>query len=596
MKGINRRGALGAGAAGIAALKVGAAQAQTSTPRLKAAVNVAGRIYEFREELGQDLGDYAAPGGSFVQRCIRAEIANFPMSVFFRPDRAGNRVEVVFELGRVFSQNPANLGAYSVVISRGDQVLARIDVPQHYWFSRWRWQSAPRPIVGDIDDMLRKGLLPPYQRTTTGTAAPALNLMPLPNGDYVNLGIVSEFTAGNYANAPKLLVKAEDFHAQTVGAGATTPKLSTAQTTYSVMGLAGVRAYMPNTGERPDIGPVTEPQAKFITTADQGALELLMSQAEAAGTMPWHIRDERQAAPFDFRAYPNATWYPSSNAGSPYIRGTDSPVTLDSAHQPALAYLPFLLTEDPYYLEELQFQATWNWGSLPAQYRPTGVQTRMIAWNLRTLAQVARVTQSTTPSWLLPHSYWAEQLTRHRKWFESNYVYSASPVRQLFHASADVNNSRAEPNAPEGTWVDPWQDEFVATILGWVVYMGFSEWRPAFMWAIAGTLARTSQSQGWVRAFATPYRMIVRAGKTAPFAGSWAEAWQLTKTVTQKSYADANTWADDDMTYLTYTRGALVYADKMGLAEAKEPLAWATGQLKARKWNVASKWRLGAGI
>jgi hypothetical protein len=196
-----------------------------------------------------------------------------------------------------------------------------------------------------------------------------------------------------------------------------------------------------------------------------------------------------------------------------------------------------------------------------------------------------------TPSWLLPNSYWAEQLTKHRQWFDANYIYSADPVRQLFRAAADIDNSRDEPMAPGGTWVDPWQDEFLATILGWVVYMGFSDWRPAFMWAIGGTLARTSQNHGWVRAYSTPYRMILRPSKSAPVATSWAEAWELTKTVTQKTYTDPNTWVEDDMTYLTYTRGALVYADKLGVPEAKEALAWATSQLKARNWNVAAKWR-----
>ncbi|MGE4063798.1 MAG: hypothetical protein AB7E79_10575 [Rhodospirillaceae bacterium] len=596
MSGINRRSALGIGAAGIAAFNVGTLRAESTEPKLKAVVAINGRTYEFREEGGTDLGDYVAPGNKFVQRCIRSEVADFPMSVFFRPDRGSDRVEVVFELGRVFSQSPVNLGAYNVVISRGEHILARVDVPQHYWFARWRWQSAPRPIVADAQELMRYGLLPPYARKTEGPAADTLNLMPLPSGDYVDLGIVREFTGGNYDNAAKLLMKAQEFHDKTTGAGAVWAKLSTAQTTYSVMGLAGVRAYMPSTGERPDIGLVTEPQAQFIATADQGALELLMSQAEAAGTMPWHIRDERQNGPFDFRAYPDATWYFSANAGAPHIKATETPITIDSAHQPALAYLPFLLTDDPYFLEELQFQATWNWGSLPAKMRPTGVQTRMIAWNLRTLAQVTRVTQAVTPAWLLPHSYWIGELTKHRQWFETNYVNNPSPERQVFRACGDINNSRDEPLAPGGTWVDPWQDEFLAAVLGWVIYMGFSDWRPAFNWAIGGTIARSSQTRGWVRAFATPYRMILRETKTAPIASNWAQAWELTRRLTQKTVADPNTWAESDMTYLTYTRGALVYADLLGVPEAKEALAWATQELKKKNWNVAAKWRMGMAV
>lgn len=592
MTGINRRNALGAGAAGLAALNMRPLRAQTAAPALKAVVTIAGRAYEFHEEAGQDLGDYTPPSQTFVQRCVRAEAADVPLTVFFRPDRNSERVEVVFELGRVFSQTPANLGAYTAVISRGTQVLARIDVPEHYWFARWRWQSAPRPVIADTRKLMRYGLLPPYELAGQSHApAQALKLMPLPSGDYVDLDIVTQFTAGNYNNASKLLMTAAEVQARTTGAGNADVELAVGQSTYTVMRLAGVQAYMPNTGERSDIGPVTEPQAKFLQTWDKGALELLMSQAEAAGTMPWHIRDESQSGPFDFRRYPNATWYNAANAGSPQVKTAGSPITLDSAHQPALSYVPFLLTEDAYFLEELQFQATWNWGALPAQYRPSGVQPRLLAWNLRTLAQATRSTQAVTPKWLLDCSYWKTQLDQTRQWFEQNYVYSDRPERQRFHVAGVLENSRGEPQAPEGTWVDPWQDEFLATIIGWVIYMGFSDWKPAFQWAIRSTIDRTSGARGWVRAYATPYRVILRASKTAPVAQSWAEAWELTKSMTGKTVGDPDTWAEDDMTYLTYTRGALVYAVKLGMVEAAEPLAWATKQIQARKWNVAAKWR-----
>ncbi len=597
MTGINRRSALGAGAAGIAAFNMRPLRAQTAAPALKAEVTIAGRTYEFREETGQDLGDYTPPSQTFIQRCVRSEAANFPLTVFFRPDRNSDRVEVVFELGRVFSQAPANLGAYTVVISRGAQVIARVDVPEHYWFARWRWQSSPRPVVADAKKLMDYGLLPPYDLPgKVDSSAQALKLMPLPSGDYVDLDVVTQFTSGNYANASKLLMKAAEYQSRTTGKGNAGVELAVGQNIYSVMRLAGVQAYMPNTGERSDIGPVTEPQAKFLQTWDQGAFELLMAQAEAAGTMPWHIRDEHQSGPFDFRQYPNATWYSSASAGSPQIKTADSPVTLDSAHQPALSYVPFLLTEDAYFLEELQFQATWNWGVLPAQYRPSGVQPRLLAWNLRTLAQCARSTQTVTPQWLLNSHYWKAQLDQTRQWFEQNYVFSDRPERQRFHVVGTIENSRGEPQAPEGTWVDPWQDEFLATILGWVIYMGFSEWKPAFQWAIRSTIDRASGTRGWVRAYATPYRIILRASKTAPIAQSWAEAWELTKSVAGKTVTDPNTWAEDDMTYLTYTRGALVYASKLGIVEANEPLAWATNQLKARKWNVAAKWSFGGKI
>jgi hypothetical protein len=49
------------------------------------------------------------------------------------------------------------------------------------------------------------------------------------------------------------------------------------------------------------------------------------------------------------------------------------------------------------------------------------------------------------------------------------------------------------------------------------------------------------------------------------------------------------------MTYLTYTRGALVYAQQLGTVMT-DNLTWATAQLNARHWNTYYKWRIGTGL
>jgi hypothetical protein len=126
--------------------------------------------------------------------------------------------------------------------------------------------------------------------------------------------------------------------------------------------------------------------------------------------------------------------------------------------------------------------------------------------------------------------------------------------------------------------------------------MGFSEWRTSFDWIIGGTIARTGTTSGWVRAYATPYRLILRASKTSPFANNWAEAWVLEQSVAKATYTDPNSWVGNDLTYLAYTRGALVYAVKLGTPGAAENLTWATNQIKSKGWNTAHKWRLGSGL
>lgn len=565
----SRRIALGAGlltlaAAGQVVNPVRAFASAAPQPPLRAIVTIGGVTYEYREEQGSNLGDFTSVIGGFTQACIRTRAAGCDLTVFFRPDRGSDRVEVVFELCGLFNARPVNLPAYVVTIFRGAAVLATVDVPAHYWFSRWRWQSRVRPLTGDIDDLITRGLLPPYDRETA-------------------LAVVSTVPPTNAPPncAPTLPM----------------PSVPAAPSHYRVMGLAGVVAYMPQGGERGDIGLLTETQAEFICTAREAALDLMRAQGEAAGTIPWHMRDEVSGAPMDLRRYPAATWYSSTTAGMPYVKTAATPITVDSAHQPALAYLPYLLTGDPYHLEDLQFQATWNLGSLVPQYRMSLPRPATFAWNLRTLAQCARMTPSDVPAWLLPQSYWAGFLTEYRQCFEKDYVDSRSPERARFRATRNIDTTAGEgASAPAGSWIDPWEDEFVAAVLGWVVAMGFPEWQRAFDWKIGSNIARTNKIGPWKRAQATPYRLILRESARAPIAANWAEAWALQQRIGKTTYQDENVWVPFDMTALTYTRGVLVYIDRLKAWNVSENLTWATSQLKARKWNTDYKWLLGKGL
>ena len=117
----------------------------------------------FDEVDGQDMGDYVAPSGTFVQQCRRVKDSETPFTVMFRPDRASDRAEVVIEFGTLWSDSsPYQEGPYTATIMRGDTPLAKINVPEHYWLSRWRWQSAPRPILRTPDHLIRSGKVPPY--------------------------------------------------------------------------------------------------------------------------------------------------------------------------------------------------------------------------------------------------------------------------------------------------------------------------------------------------------------------------------------------------------------------------------------------------
>jgi hypothetical protein len=551
---------------GLSALSLGpqsrvlaASLAPATMPDLSASVLINGKQLDYHASSGQDLGDFQ--GQNFVQRCIRVVRPDSALTVFFRPDRTGDRLEVVFELGRTWgaaNRAAAHLGPYKAAIRRGSDVVATVDVPNHWWFSRWRWQSAPRPVIATPEQLIAAKLLPPYSRQVAKNA----------------------------------------------------PTLNTDAIVYKgPMDNAGVVEYVGTTGDRPDIGPVTEYQAAYILSGDQSALKALLAQAEAAGSMPMHVRDENTGAPVDFFQYPKLSWYYQPE-GDLWVRGQGSirdaaghdpcPWTLNSSHDPALNYLPYLLTGDPYFLEELQFQGNQLLGE--TNYHRTKFQivypgeTRSFAWSIRTIFQLARVAPATVPHWLKPRAYWKHILDDNRAYFTQNFVGSKALSSTVFHAATNVGSIAA------------WEEDFLAFALGWGVWMGFAEWRPAYLWKLQATLARTNGKSGWSRQWCTPYYYkigpnppAVNDPATLPAATwfkDWSSAWDAFRSNPEnhvpESFSDQVSWQQPNSAdYLIYTRGVLALANVLGIAEASEPFQFVDNmvQLKgymSRRWAFAA--------
>lgn len=500
-------------------------------------IRQAGRTFRYEEVSGADLGDYADPRGKFVQGCVLVVRDDCPVRVMFRPDRGGTRREIVFELGDPWSPNPANLGPYDVRILRGDAVIAQGSVPAHYWFSRWRWHTAPRKLIARPAELIAQRLLPAFDPALARDAS----------------------------------------HVRATG--------------YTIMNLAGIMAYMPTTGERADIGAVTEAQGEYVCTQSVDALAAVMAQAEAAGTVPWNIRDPKTNAPVDVAAYPQASLY-GKEVGRPFIRQAKVPVVVDDSHQPALAYLPYLLTGDPYHLETLQFQATWNILHFPPAYRYSINQVRANAWSMRTLGQAARITPDRVPSWLLPRQKFSRLLESHRDWLLRDFVNGSAPVRTVFRTTMGSFGD-IQGGGSHGVTLAPWQEDMQAFIFGWLVQMGHDDWTPIFRWKLGSTLARTDGKSGWPRAVCAPYEMWLRPSPTSPVANSWVEAWRYTQPHQKIQPSETDHWIRGNLAYFSYARAVLAIAHQLGVPEAASPLGWVDNEWRrvmGRASGIEYKW------
>jgi hypothetical protein len=444
----DRRAFVGAAGALAAAGSLGLGKALAATQGdIIAKVILPSGTHVFHSATGKDLGNYTGP--NFVQRNILVRDRSIPFTVFFRPDVTSDRLELVFEWGDPFYPTASVLPAYKVEISKGGSTIATVDVPQHFWLARWRWQTSPRPFVKTREDLFNAKVFPPFRRLSPRQSLP----QPVPE--------------------------------------------------YTIMDTSSVTVYMPTTGERGDLGVVPEWYGAYLATGDSAMKASMMAWAESAGTFGWHMRDPKTWAPFNWNTYPGASTYYDQRWSSPHLSLLTSPpskihgniFSIDMSHQPALAFLPFMLTGDLYYLEELQFMSTYMMRSSPSVqlgllYKG---QTRETAWSLRNIFDVVYATPERSTQSILPRSYWQKFLDKNLAGMMADYVHGKSLKTAVFCSGTD------------GGRMPFWQEDYLATVLGVAVHRGFEAWRPVFEWKLQSDIARTNGTSGWPRGEPTAY-------------------------------------------------------------------------------------------
>lgn len=528
-----------------------------------------GATASYSEATATALDNYVDPQGQFTMACkISGTSPIFPkLRVWFRRDIVGTpRHEVIVELGECHSAWSGWISGYTASVRVNGAEVYSVTLPYHFMFSRWRWQSAPRPVRMTAQQLI--------------------------DGHYVF----------------------------PVKASVTTRTTSVGTHGYAPMQLGGIYGDMPGVGGRPDIGAMTGWQAEWLCLGQTSMLNTVLALGDSSGTVPWHHRDENTHAPLNTTTYPHASMN-GANSPSPFlprdwdinpqnganIAGANA-INPDPAHMPALAHVPFLLTGDPYFLEELQFIANFSILTLGWQDRPNfGVwlAIRAHAWITRNTALAVKCMPDTTmPAWLLPKSYFVAQLAANRDFVANTYVNSALVQYTTFHSTEpNFGNTNEAPTAPQGTYMQPYMEEFEAFVMGYNVWMGFTDWATNFDWKLQNTLARTNGTSGWIRANPDPYRALVRtAGGSTPFFDNWGDAWTLTQSRYGLTYSDPNVIpiSGNDIDYLTNSRAVLAMAQLLGgRPTSNEPYTWLNGQIQAAqnsqrwidyKWAVPSTW------
>jgi hypothetical protein len=348
----------------------------------------------------------------------------------------------------------------------------------------------------------------------------------------------------------------------------------------NLMGPGLLMRYMPSTGGRAEIGPYPSWTVDYLLTMDRRAKLPVLGQSDLAGAWPIHVRarktgrvlsiDDRPEFWLDARGRDKPRW---QDARTPYKEGRKERLTPDQAHQPSLAYVPYLVTGDYYHLEEAVFWANYclisTWphprqkekGILSGQIRGRG-------WALRNLADA---------EWILPddapeRAYFAEKIRNTLAVWTGRMLDSPQTNPLGFHGFRSVGNARIK-NAANPNWyvMVPWEHDYLiwslhhATELGWAAAAKPRDY--LFRWRV-GTFVHAPDFDP---ERAAPYRMVVAERdpntKKLIIYDDWKKVQAENERLTPKAGLP-----NYGCSYAYSGRGAVVCAVDTGFPKAAEAL------------------------
>lgn len=333
---------------------------------------------------------------------------------------------------------------------------------------------------------------------------------------------------------------------------------------------------MPDTGGRTDIGLISGFDTQYLLSQDDRARNIMLMASDNLGVFPVHCRDEASGWPVGLDTRPSIV-VSGVNINVPTF-SDKLPITEDKAHQPSAHYVPYLITGDAFYLDELMFWASWNLAMDNPGYRPAvgigrlliaGSGLRQTAWPTRTVAQAAMV----LPDWHPRRAYYRYQL-------DSNLNFMRSGVGTVWFtgfAYAQVN--------PGGGY-DCWHVDYVMAVFAWMLQNGENTRGMLDKIAEFHFGQVLNQASGYCPQWVTKYYPTLGA------ATSWTEAAQ---NVGGSDYGKACAWdpgrqgGDYAASYL----GAVTLCANMGIIQAQQAYdVWApmNPSLAVPESNERRKW------
>jgi hypothetical protein len=263
--------------------------------------------------------------------------------------------------------------------------------------------------------------------------------------------------------------------------------------TYDILSSGALNPNMPEHGGRPELAPYPDWTARYLVHTDANDRRFVLANGDLSGSWPIHVREadgsstpgvgSERLVSLDQRP---RLWYDERARGDQldYIKGRPLPLREygsttpgpgqtslipDTAHQPSLAFVPYLLTGDRYYAEEMAFWANY---SMMRTYPMDGVrgshgilaynEVRGYGWALRNLADAAAYYPEASPV----RAYLAQKVIANLQWLDKyarDQITSSNPLGFLWIGKR-----------PEANFVSLWEQSYLAFAIDRANRHGFS--------------------------------------------------------------------------------------------------------------------------
>lgn len=279
---------------------------------------------------------------------------------------------------------------------------------------------------------------------------------------------------------------------------------------------AWVTKYMPTTGERPDIGMITDAFGIYLLTGNPGPM---LAAGFACGSFPLHWHDGNTGLPPDITYYPGInsydqedrqgaplggrTWYvicgPKASNGY-WEMGNDC--TPDLAHFCDMSYGPTIVYEDPIFLLDLQRSAIFCLGKNAEIFnavgqRVQGGQYRGIAHGLGMAIKARKATIDAEekgyfiPGFHLPSSHFDAILKPSCDYYMA--------------ATNDLIGQRFSIGPAMYSTAGFWQHNYLSMDILLAALTKAPGWKDYAIFCVKNTVARFSGKSGWPPAWSSYY-------------------------------------------------------------------------------------------